>query len=124
MSSRSSKFVNGLTVGNHSRFVWPITFVLAAALTNQGPVHALIFDPARTALQQDLTAAGFTGISAVGLFFGFLEFIMLAIPVGTGAMALSNMNRGPEAWLPWVTVMGGSLIFIAFVFVLIGQIYA
>lgn len=88
------------------------------------PSHALLLDPARTALNGDLTAAGFTGITAVGLFFGLLEFILIAIPIGTGAMALSQMNRGTEAWLPWVTSMGGSLVFIAFISVLINQIYA
>ena len=100
------------------------TFAVSFIISTASPSLAVLLDPARTALQNDLTAAGFTGISAVGLFFGLLEFILIAIPIGTGAMALSQMNRGTEAWLPWVTVMGGSLVFIAFVVVLVGQIYS
>lgn len=109
----------------NSAFKWILASTIAVAyvLSTQDASHALILDPARTALNADLTAAGFTGITAVGLFFGLLEFIMIAIPIGSGAMALSQMQRGTEAWLPWVTVMGGSLVFIAFVVVLVGQIY-
>ncbi|MGC1524620.1 MAG: hypothetical protein WA783_01080 [Phormidesmis sp.] len=99
---------------------------LAAALVlaTAPASHALLLDPAREALASDLAASGFEGASGIELFFGFLEFILIAIPIGTGAMALSQMNRGSEAWLPWFTVMGGSIVFIAFVTVLIGRVYA
>lgn len=118
-----------MTFGNlkltrSSKFAMMSSSALTLCVIMQRPSHALLLDPARNALNADLTAAGFTGITAVGLFFGLLEFIMVAIPIGTGAMALSQMQRGTEAWLPWVTVMGGSLVFIAFVVVLVGQIYA
>lgn len=105
------------------RMLWAASASLIITIALQEPSHALILDPARTALAGDLTSAGFAGVGAVGLFFGLLEFIMISIPIGSGSMALSQMNRGTEAWLPWVTVMGGSLIFIAFVGVLIQQIY-
>ncbi|WP_038020269.1 hypothetical protein [Synechococcus sp. PCC 7335] len=88
------------------------------------PVHALILDPARTALETDLTNAAFTTPKIIGIFFGLLEFILIAIPIGTGSMALANMNRGAEAWMPWITTMGGAIVFIAFIGVLMNQIYA
>lgn len=86
--------------------------------------HALILDPAREAFAADLAAAGFDGNSGIELFFGFIEFILIAIPIGTGAMALAQMNRGAEAWMPWFTVMGGSIVFIAFVAVIVDRVYA
>ncbi|MGB3294556.1 MAG: hypothetical protein WBB01_16345 [Phormidesmis sp.] len=86
--------------------------------------HALIFDPARAAFTGDLSAAGFIGPSGIELFFGFLEFLMLAIPVATGLLGLSQMNRGPEAWMPWFSIMGGSLVFIAFVTVIVQRVYS
>lgn len=95
-----------------------VSVILVAA-----PAHALLLDPARNALKTDLTASGFANADVVGLFFGLLEFILIAIPIGTGSMALASMNRGTEAWLPWVTTMGGSLVFIAFITVLVTTVY-
>lgn len=101
------------------------TFTLIAAIAlTADPSHALILDPARQAFSSDLTASGFSGPSGIELFFGFIEFLMLAIPVATGLMALAQMNRGPEAWMPWFTIMGGSLVFVAFVTVIIQRVYA
>ena len=93
-------------------------------ITTGDHAHALILDPARQAFSSDLTASGFSGPSGIELFFGFIEFLMLAIPVATGLMALAQMNRGPEAWMPWFTIMGGSLVFVAFVTVIIQRVYA
>lgn len=101
------------------------TFTLIGTLAlTADPSHALIFDPARAAFTNDLGAAGFTGPSGIELFFGFLEFLMLAIPVATGLLGLSQMNRGPEAWMPWFSIMGGSLVFIAFVTVIVQRVYS
>ena len=115
-----------LSRGNSKR-VWKwvvvLTTVVSAILLGTTEAHALILDAAEAALTGDLTASGFTDGAVVGIFFGFLEFILLAIPLGTGAMALANMNRGAEAWLPWFTTMGGALVFIAFITVLSNQIY-
>jgi hypothetical protein len=116
---------NMLTKGNSPRvgkWVLILTSVTAAVFMS-APAHALLLDPARQALSADLTASGFTQPEVIGLFFGLLEFILIAIPVGTGSMALANMNRGAEAWLPWITTMGGALVFIAFITVLVNQIY-
>ena len=99
-----------------------LTSVTCIVLTSE-PGHALILDPARDALAADLTASNFSNPQVIGLFFGLLEFILIAIPIGTGSMALANMNRGAEAWLPWITTMGGALVFIAFISVLMAQIY-
>ena len=121
-----NRFKRMLSTGNSPyawRWVIAFTVCIAVVLTSD-PAHALLLDPARTALQADLTASGFTNAAVVGLFFGLLEFILIAIPIGTGSMALASMNRGTEAWLPWVTTMGGSLIFIAFISVLITTIYS
>lgn len=104
-------------------YLWTIASAFVFAFIFQEGAHALILNAARAALTADLTAAGFADVGVVGLFFGLLEFIMIAIPVGAGAIALSRMERGTEAWLPWVQIMGGSLIFIAFVVVLVNQIY-
>ena len=117
---------NMFTKGNSPRvgkWVVVLTAVTVAVLMSD-PAHALLLDPARNALQADLTASGFTNPQIIGLFFGLLEFILIAIPVGTGSMALANMNRGAEAWLPWITTMGGALVFIAFITVLVAQIYS
>lgn len=87
------------------------------------PSHAFILDAARNSFGQDLTDSGFEGESGIELFFGFLEFLMLAIPIATGLMGLSQMNRGPEAWLPWFSIMGGSIVFIAFTTVVVNRVY-
>jgi hypothetical protein len=111
---------NSLKVG---KWIVVVTTVAVGVFMSE-PAHALLLDPARQALAADLTASGFTQPEVIGLFFGLLEFILIAIPVGTGSMALANMNRGAEAWLPWITTMGGALVFIAFITVLVNQIYA
>lgn len=116
---------NMFTKGNSpkvGRWVVVIASMTVGVLMSD-PAHALLLDPARTALESDLTASGFGNPEVIGLFFGLLEFILIAIPVGTGSMALANMNRGAEAWLPWITTMGGALVFIAFITVLVDQIY-
>ena len=115
-----------LTTGNSPRvrkWVLIATVVVSFCLLSD-PAHALILDRARTALEQDLTNASFTTPKIIGIFFGLLEFILIAIPIGTGSMALANMNRGAEAWMPWITTMGGAIVFIAFIGVLMNQIYA
>jgi len=114
------------TKGNSPRVgKWVVVLTaIAVAILMANPAHALLLDPARVALSADLTASGFTQPEVIGLFFGLLEFILIAIPVGTGSMALANMNRGAEAWLPWITTMGGALVFIAFITVLVNQIYS
>lgn len=117
---------NLFTKGNSPRvgkWVVILTAIIVAILMSE-PAHALLLDPARDALEADLTASGFGNPEVIGLFFGLLEFILIAIPVGTGSMALANMNRGAEAWLPWITTMGGALVFIAFITVLVEQIYS
>lgn len=113
------------TKGNSPKFgKWVILLAsVTVGVLMSDPAHALLLDPARTALESDLTASGFGNPEVIGLFFGLLEFILIAIPVGTGSMALANMNRGAEAWLPWITTMGGALVFIAFITVLVEQIY-
>ena len=116
---------NMFTKGNSpkvGKWVVVLTSITVGVLMSDS-AHALLLDPARTALESDLTASGFGNPEVIGLFFGLLEFILIAIPVGTGSMALANMNRGAEAWLPWITTMGGALVFIAFITVLVEQIY-
>lgn len=125
ISTISEKMKKMMSTGNSPRvrkWVCILTTVVAFVLVST-PSYALLLDPARTALEGDLTASGFANPEVVGLFFGLLEFVLIAIPVGTGSMALANMNRGTEAWLPWITTMGGSLVFIAFITVLVGNIY-
>ena len=112
--------------GNSKRvrkWVFIATAIVAVMLIVE-PSHAVILDAARTSLEKDLTDSGFGNPKVVGLFFGLLEFVLIAIPIGTGSMALANMNRGTEAWLPWITTMGGALVFIAFINVLVTQVFA
>lgn len=91
----------------------------------QQPSHALLFDPAREAIAADLVASGWTdGSDAFNLVFGLIEALLLIIPVASGIAALTQLNRGAEGWMPWVSVMGASVVFIGFATFLTGAIFA
>lgn len=114
------KFTSRSLVG--LRFSSAIACITSAILTAD-PGHALIFDTARAQFTSDLTAAGFDNAGAVGLLFGLLEFVLVAIPVAAALMSLARMNQGAEAWMPWVQTLGGSLVVLAFVAVVVTQVY-
>ena len=57
-------------------------------------------------------------------FLGLIELLLLAIPVASGIAALTQLNRGAEGWMPWLSLMGASIVFLGFVAFMVSKIYA
>lgn len=125
LKGRVSRFVLAEGTQKAARAVNLLFLGSVLALSLKEPAHALIFNKARQSLANDLTASGWTGgASAFDLVFGLVEALLLIIPVASGIVALTRLERGAEGWMPWVSVMGGSIVFIGFVTFLTGQIFA
>ncbi|MEM9946135.1 MAG: hypothetical protein AAF810_08740 [Cyanobacteria bacterium P01_D01_bin.36] len=107
------------------RFLIYSTIAGVVVIGTQQPSHALLFDPARDSIEADLVASGWTdGGAAFDLVFGLIEALLLIIPVASGIAALTQLNRGAEGWMPWVSVMGASVVFIGFATFLTNAIFA
>ena len=120
-----TKFVKNKTVQRASRWLNLLGVGTFMALSFMTTADAVIFDAARTSMAADLTASGWTGgANAFNLVFGLVEALLLIIPVASGIVALTRLERGAEGWMPWVSVMGGSIVFIGFTSFLTAQIFA
>ncbi|MEM9005741.1 MAG: hypothetical protein AAGE59_19730 [Cyanobacteria bacterium P01_F01_bin.86] len=97
---------------------------LSTVLALATPSHALILDPARDAMSADLTAAGWDEGSGMNLLFGLVELILVALPIIGAVGALTQINRGAEGWMPWIGMMGASVVLIGFVTFMVNAVYA
>lgn len=120
-----TKFVMNKTTQKVARWFNLIGVGTFMALSVMQTADAVIFDAARTSMAADLAASGWTqGANAFNLVFGLVEALLLIIPVASGIVALTRLERGAEGWMPWVSVMGGSIVFIGFTSFLTAQIFA
>ncbi|NJM99828.1 MAG: hypothetical protein HC800_24245 [Phormidesmis sp. RL_2_1] len=99
-------------------------FTLSFIMLSAHPSHALILDPAREAIASDLASAGWEEGTGMDGFLGLIELLLLAIPVASGIAALTQLNRGAEGWMPWLSLMGASIVFLGFVTFMVGRIYS
>lgn len=103
---------------------YALLFSVAIALVfSSDPAHALLFDAARASFAADLANAGFPNTAVMDLLFGGVEVLLLVIPSAALVGTIANMNRGADAWMPWVITMVASLIAITFISVLVNLIF-
>lgn len=119
-----ARSVVGLLLSGPAKLYFASVLTLGYVVLSAHSSHALILDPAREAIAADLASAGWEEGTGMDGFLGLIELLLLAIPVASGIAALTQLNRGAEGWMPWLSLMGASIVFLGFVGFMVGRIYA